>query len=105
MAASRDLAAQSVIAFDIGLGLAPQGQRLRGIQRWTTDDLAVDEAVQEVQHMGLGRHALGQRQFHGGQHGLLIVVQHEGEDIDLPVEVLDDLELKIMDLARARFAA
>jgi type I restriction enzyme R subunit len=24
---------------------------------------------------------------------------------DLPVEVLDDLELKIMDLARARFAA
>jgi hypothetical protein len=25
--------------------------------------------------------------------------------VDLPVEVLDDLELKIMDLARARFAA
>ena len=26
-------------------------------------------------------------------------------DADLPVEVLDDLELKIMDLARARFVA
>ena len=24
--------------------------------------------------------------------------------VDLPIEVLDDLELKIMDLARARFA-
>jgi hypothetical protein len=46
MAASRgDLAAQSVIAFDIGLGLAPQHQRLRGIQRRTTDHLAVDQAV------------------------------------------------------------
>lgn len=82
MAASRDLAAQSVIAFDIGLGFAPQGQRLRGIQRWTTDDLAVDQAVQEVQYMGLGRHAPDQRQFHGGQHGLFIVVQNERKDVD-----------------------
>jgi hypothetical protein len=37
MAASRDLAAQGVIALDIGLGLTPQGQRLWGIQRWTID--------------------------------------------------------------------
>ncbi|EEW56507.1 type I site-specific deoxyribonuclease, HsdR family [Ruegeria sp. TrichCH4B] len=32
------------------------------------------------------------------------VLRDEG-GVDLPVEVLDDLELKIMDLARARFAA
>jgi type I restriction enzyme R subunit len=32
-------------------------------------------------------------------------VLRDEKDIDLPVEVLDDLELKIMDLARARFAA
>jgi len=31
-------------------------------------------------------------------------VLRDEKDIDLPVEVLDDLELKIMDLARARFA-
>jgi type I restriction enzyme R subunit len=32
-------------------------------------------------------------------------VLRDEKDIDLPIEVLDDLELKIMDLARARFAA
>ncbi|KGK78181.1 restriction endonuclease subunit R [Thalassobacter stenotrophicus] len=32
-------------------------------------------------------------------------VLRDEKDIDIPVEVLDDLELKIMDLARARFAA
>lgn len=83
MAASRcDLAAQSIITFDIGLGFTPQGQRLRGIQRWTTDNLAIDQPVQEVQHVGLGRHALGQCQFHGGKHSLLIVLQDECEDIN-----------------------
>jgi hypothetical protein len=45
MAASSDLAAQGVIAIDIGLGFTPQDQRLRGVQRWTIDDLAVDQAV------------------------------------------------------------
>jgi type I restriction enzyme, R subunit len=32
-------------------------------------------------------------------------VLRDEKGFDLPVEVLDDLELKIMDLARARFAA
>ena len=32
-------------------------------------------------------------------------VLRDEQGIDLPVEVLDDIELKIMDLARARFAA
>lgn len=32
-------------------------------------------------------------------------VLRDERGVDLPVEVLDDLELKIMDLARARFAA
>ena len=83
MAASHsDPATQGVIALDIGLGFTPQDQRLRGIQRRTTDHFAVDQAVQEVQHMGLGRDALGQRQFHGGQHGLFIVVQNERKDVD-----------------------
>ena len=59
---------------------------MRRVQWGTAHHLAVDQAVQQVQHMGLGRHALGQRQFHGGQHGLFIVVKHEGEDIHhLPI--------------------
>jgi len=32
-------------------------------------------------------------------------VLRDDRGVDLPLEVLDDLELKIMDLARARFAA
>ena len=86
MATTCNLGTQAVIAFDIGLGLAMQGQCLRRVQWWPANHLAVDQAVQQVQHMGFGRHALGQRQFHGGQHSLLIVVQDKGEDIDhLPV--------------------
>ena len=30
--------------------------------------------------MGLGRHALGQRQFHGGQHGLFVVLHDKREE-------------------------
>ena len=32
-------------------------------------------------------------------------VLRDEKGVELPVEVLDELELKIMDLARARFAA
>ncbi|TYB83428.1 hypothetical protein FVF75_00710 [Maritimibacter fusiformis] len=32
-------------------------------------------------------------------------VLRDEKGVDLPVEILDDLELKIMELARARFAA
>ena len=56
-----DLGPQGVIAFDIGLGFTVQGQCLWGIQRRPAHHLAVDQAVlNHVQHMGLGRHALGQ---------------------------------------------
>ncbi len=82
MATSCDLGAQAVIAFDIGLGLAVQGQRLWGIQWRPADHLAIDQPVQQVQDMGLGRHALGQCQLHGGQHGLFVMLQNEGKDID-----------------------
>jgi hypothetical protein len=82
MAASCYLSAQAVITFDIGLGFTVQGQCLRGIQRRTAHHLAVDQAVQQVQHMGFGRHTLGQCQLHGCENGLFIVMQHEGKDID-----------------------
>ena len=36
--------------------------------------------------MGLGCHALGQGQFHCGQHGLFVVLENQGEDVDhLPI--------------------
>ena len=83
MAASVSLGAQSIIALDIGLGFAAQDQCLRRIEIRSTGRLAVYQAAQQVQHMGLGRHTLCQGEFHGGEHALFIVVQHRGEDIDL----------------------
>ena len=82
MAASGDLGAQTVIAFDIGLGFTVQGQCLRRVQRRHTNQLAVDQAVKQVQDMRLGWHTLGQRQLHSRENGLFVVVQHEGEDIN-----------------------
>ena len=49
MATSCGLAAQAVPALDIGLGLAVQDQRLRGIQWRPTNYLAIDQPVQQVQ--------------------------------------------------------
>ena len=86
MAASRHLGAQAVIAFDIRLWVAAQDQCLRGIKRRPTYCFAIDQSVQKVQHMGLGWHSCRQGHFYRGQHGLLIVMQDERQDVDhLPV--------------------
>lgn len=74
--------AQAVIALHIGLWLTAQGQGLRGIEGRPANDLSIDQPVQEVQHMGLGRHALGQGQFHRGKHGLFVVLKNQGENVD-----------------------
>ncbi|SEO34479.1 hypothetical protein SAMN04488103_1261 [Gemmobacter aquatilis] len=75
MAAPCDLGAQAVIAFDIGLGFTAQDQCLRRIQWWPANHLAIDQPVQQIQHMGFGGHASRQGHFHCGQHSLFIVVQ------------------------------
>lgn len=76
MAAPRDPGAQAVIALDVGLGFTVQGQCLRCIQWRPADHLSIDQTVQKAQDMGLGWYTLRQGQFHGGQQGLFIVVQH-----------------------------
>ena len=81
MAASANVGAQAIVAFDIGLRLSAQVQRLGGVDGWAVG-LTVDQAVQDVQHMGLGRDALGQGKFDGGQNRLLVVMQDQGQDID-----------------------
>ena len=50
--ASGNLAAQAVIALDISLGFTAQDHCLRGIQWRPADHLAIDQAMQQVQHMG-----------------------------------------------------
>jgi hypothetical protein len=56
MTASRDPDTKTVISLDIGLGLAPEHQCLRGDDVRTAGRLAINQSVEEVQHMGLGRH-------------------------------------------------
>ena len=86
MAAS-SICAQAVVALDIGL--AARWRRLRACGASIGGGrvgLAVDQPVQEVQDMGLGRHAGLQRQLDGAEHGLFVVLQDQGEDLDhLPV--------------------
>ena len=47
---------------------------------------AVDQAVQEVEDVGLGGDAVLEGEFHGAEHRPLVVLQHEGEDVHhLPI--------------------
>lgn len=48
---------------------------------------------------------VAQNKLHNAIDDYFFDVLRDERGVDLPVEVLDDLELKIMDLARARFAA
>jgi len=95
MTASGGPGTQAVIAFDIGLWFALKDQHLWRIDVRATRRLSVDQPVQKVQHMGLGRDTLGQRHFHSDQHGLFVmlkaclqhdVIQDQRQDIDhLPI--------------------
>ena len=48
---------------------------------------------------------VAQNNLRNAIHDYFFDVLRDEKGVDLPVEVLDDLELKIMDIARARFAA
>ncbi len=73
---------EGIVSFDIGFGFIDEHQGLGSIYGRRHDGFTVDQAMQQVEDMGLGRHAPDQRQFHGGQHGLFIVVQNERKDVD-----------------------
>lgn len=82
MAISLDHGAQAVVTGDIGLRLMLQDQRLWCVEWRAIDGLAVDQPVEEVQHMRLCRHARFQGHLHGGKDRLLVVMQDEGKDVD-----------------------
>src|SRR5277367_2954722 len=71
--------AQRVVALDVSLRFVRQSQSLRGLYRRRVHRLSVDQAVQQVQNMRLGRRASLQRQFDGGEHGLLVVLENQGQ--------------------------
>src|SRR5580698_9818429 len=74
--------AQGVVALDVRLRLGGQRQSLRRLYHRRVRWLSVDQAVQQVQDMGLRRGAGLQRQFDGGEHGLLVMLKNQGEDLD-----------------------
>src|SRR5580704_10426197 len=81
MARLSDLA-QGVVAPDVGLRLGGQRQGVRRLYSWWVDWLSVDQAVQQVQDVRLGRRASLQRQFNGGEHGLLVMLEDERQNLD-----------------------
>lgn len=77
---------QTIVAFYIRLGFKEQGQRLWRVDVRTVSRLSIDQTMQQVQHMRLGRYALIQSQFHSPDDDLLIVMKHQSEDVGhLPI--------------------
>ena len=77
---------QGIVSFDIGLGLVDERQGLRRIDSRRREGFAVDEAMQQVQHMRFGRNAGLQCHVDGRQDGLFIVLKDERQDVDhLPI--------------------
>ena len=77
---------QGVIAFNVGPGLVGQCQGLWSSYHRRSGRLAIYQPVEPVEDVGLGRHTVLQRQFHRHQHGLLVMVKHQGQDLHhLPI--------------------
>src|ERR1700734_4486873 len=74
--------AQRVVALDVGLRFGGERQSIRRLHDWWVDWLAVDQSVQQVQDMGLGRRASLQRPFDGSAHGLLVMLEDESQNLD-----------------------
>ena len=85
MAASGCLGTKAVIAFDIGLGFEAQDQSSWCVDIRAADSLAVHQSMQKIQHVGLRGDTLSQGHLASDQHGLLVVMQHQGQDIDHPL--------------------
>src|ERR1700734_2362874 len=74
--------AQRVVALDVSLRFVRQSQSLRRLYRRRVHRLSVDQAVQQVQNMRLRWRASLQRQFDGGEHGLLVMLKNESQNLD-----------------------
>ena len=74
--------AQRVVALDVGLRLGGERQSIRRLHDWWVDWLAVNQSVQHIQNMRLGRRASLQRQFDSGEHGLFVMLENQSQDLD-----------------------
>src|SRR6202020_3584315 len=74
--------AQRVVAFDVGLRFGGERQSIRRLHSWWVDRLAVDQSVQHVQSMRLHRRASLQCEFDDSEHGLLVMLEDESQNLD-----------------------
>ncbi len=87
---------QGVVTLDIGHWLPRQAQSLGRVDRRCRRRFTVGQPVQNVDDMGLGRKARLERQFHSAEHGLLVMLEHQGQDLDhLPVAARAAQELTL----------
>lgn len=68
---------QIIIATHVCLWRCFQRQSIGWIDLWKISVCSVDQAVQQVQNVGLGWYTSRRRQFYGAQNGILIVVQNQ----------------------------
>jgi hypothetical protein len=74
--------AQRIVSLDVGLRFGGERQGARRLRGWWVDRLAVDQAMQQVQNMRLGRDASLQRQFLRRRAGLFVVLANQSQDLD-----------------------
>ena len=69
---------EGIVSSDIGFGFIDEHQGLGSIYGRRHDGFTVDQAMQQVEDMGLGWNA----GLQGHLHGILIVLQNQGQDVD-----------------------
>ena len=97
MSCSLQLLAQVVISGDIGFWFFPKGQSQRWIKVRRCNGSVIHQAMQKIQHMGFGRHTGLKRHFDGGQDIMLVMLQHQRQDLShFPVSaaLLEQMLLK-----------
>ncbi len=86
MTTSHNPDSQAIIALYVCLGFTQLGQRLWRVDVRTVSRLPIDQTMQQVQHMRLGRDALIQSQLHSPDDNLFVVMKHQSEDVGrLPI--------------------
>src|ERR1700676_948424 len=75
--------AQGIVALDVGPWFGRQRQSLGRLYRRRVRWSPIDQAVQQVQDMGLRRGAGLQRQFDGGEHGLFVMLEDQGQNLTI----------------------
>ena len=91
-----------VVSPDVGLRLGRERQGVGRIDGQRVDWLAVDQPVQQVEDVRLGRHASLQRQFHGSQYSLLVMLKNESQNLDHLAVAARRLEHALLQSAESR---